>query len=88
MSIITDIFFGDIDMQDAFCNSKQYHKAMKDLIEADNALRGSLSDEQIVLLGAAKECNNRLNEIITAECFANGFRLGAKLMLEVLLSDE
>ncbi len=61
---------------------------MKEMIEADYKLRDALSDEQITLLNDAKEVNNRLTDIITAESFANGFRLGAKLMLEVLLSDE
>ena len=88
MSIITNIFFGEIDMQDAFCNSEQYHQAMKDLIEADDKLRDALSEEQITLLNDAKEVNNRLTEIITAESFVSGFRLDAKLMLEVLLADE
>ena len=88
MSIITDIFYGDTDMQDAFCKSDEYRQALKKLIDADNALRGSLSAEQNTLLDAAKECGNRLNEIITADSFANGFRFGARLMLEVLLSDE
>ena len=88
MGIITDIFYGDTDMQDAFCKSEEYRQALKNLIEADNALRKSLSANQIALLDAAKECGNRLNEIITANSFANGFRFGARLMLEVLLLDE
>ena len=88
MSIITDIFYGNIDMQDAFCKSDEYRQALKKLMDADDALRGSLSADQIVLLDAAKERNNRLTDIITAESFADGFCLGAKLMLEVLLSDE
>ena len=88
MSIITDIFYGDTDMQDAFCKSDEYRHALKKLIDADDALRKSLSAEQIALLDAAKECDNTLNEIIAADSFANGFRLGARLMLEVLISDE
>ena len=88
MSIISDIFYGDTDMQDAFCKSNEYRQALKKLIDADNALRGSLSAKQIALLDAAKECGNRLNEIITADSFANDFRFSARLMLEVLLSDE
>ena len=88
MSIIRDIFYGDTDMQDVFCKSDEYRQALKKLIDADNALRESLSADQIALLDAAKECNNRLNEIITADSFANGFRFGVRLMFEVLLSDE
>ena len=88
MSIIKDIYYGDTDMQDEFCKSEEYREALKKLIDADNSLRESLSADQIALLDAAKECNNRLNEIVTAESFANGFRLGVRLILEVLCSDE
>lgn len=88
MSIITDIFYGDTDMQDAYCKSEQYRTELKKLIDADEKLRAALTKEQLMLLNEAKEINNSLTNVIVEENFANGFRLGAKLMLEILLSDE
>ena len=84
MSIIKDIYYGEIDMQDSACASEQYKAALKALIEADNALREALTPEQVKLLDAAKERNTRLNDAANAEIFEQGFRLGAELMLELL----
>ena len=84
MSIIKDIYYGEIDMQDSACASEQYKTALKALIEADNALREALTPEQVKLLDAAKERNNRLNDAANAEIFEQGFRLGVALILEIL----
>ena len=45
MSIIKDIYYGEIDMQDSACASEQYKAALKALIDADNALREALTGE-------------------------------------------
>ena len=84
MSIIKDIYYGEIDMQDSACESEQYRIALKALVAADNALREALTPEQAKLLDAAKERNNRLNDAANAGIFEPGFRLGALLMLEIL----
>ena len=84
MSIIKDIYYGEIDMQDSACESTQYKAELKALIEADNALREALTGEQVKLLDAAIERNNRLNDAANAEIFEQGFRLGAALILEIL----
>ena len=84
MSIIKDLYYGEIDMQDAECDSTEYGLALKELIAADNALREALTPEQVILLDAAKERNNRLNDAANAEIFEQGFRLGAVLMLEIV----
>ena len=84
MSIIKDLYYGEIDMQDSACASEQYRAELKALVAADNALREALTPEQVKLLDAAKERNNRLNDATNAEIFEHGFRLGAALMLEIL----
>ena len=84
MSIIKDIYYGAIEMQDSACASEQYRTELKALVAADNALREALTPEQVRLLDTAKECNNRLNDTANAEIFEQGFRLGALLMLEIV----
>lgn len=88
MSIIKDIFYGQIEMQDSYCGRQQYRQALKDLIDADLKLRQALSDEQRDLLDEAKRRGNTLNDIIEYESFAEGFRLGVRIMLEVLCEDD
>ena len=84
MSIIKDLYYGEIDMQDSGCTSERYRTELKGLVAADNALREALTEEQVKLLDAAKERNNRLTDAANAEIFEQGFRLGAELMLEIL----
>ena len=84
MSIIKDLYYGEIDMQDCGCTSERYRTELKGLVAADNALREALTPEQVKLLDAAKERNNRLNDAAIAEIFEQGFRLGAELMLEII----
>ena len=84
MSIIKDLYYGEIDMQDSACASERYRTELKALVAADNALREALTPEQVKLLDAAKERNNRLNDAANAEIFEQGFRLGAALMLEIV----
>ena len=45
MSIIKDIYYGEIDMQNCACASEQYRAALKALVAADNALREALTGE-------------------------------------------
>ena len=42
-----------------------------------------MSEEQTALYDAVKECSNRLSDVIAAETFSAGFRLGARLMTEI-----
>ena len=88
MSIIRDIFYGQIEIQDTYCQRQQYRQALKDLIDADLKLQQALSDEQRDLLDEAKRRGNILNDIIEYESFAEGFRLGVRMMLEALCEDE
>ena len=71
-------------MQDSACASEQYRAELKALVAAENALREALTPEQVKLLDAAKERNNRLNDAANAEIFEQGFRLGAALLLEII----
>ena len=87
MNVIQDIFYGTLDMQDAVCDDPQYSSVLRELITADSKLRESLTGEQKKLLDSAKKCNNRLNDVTTVGIFAEGFRLGAVLMLEILFPE-
>ena len=61
MSIIRDMFYGEIEIQDSFCQRQEYQRALKKLIDADLSLRQMLSEEQKALLDKAKQCGNILN---------------------------
>ena len=70
MGIIEDLYYGNVDMQDAACDSKSYRAVLKELITADLKLREAMSEEQAALYDAVKECSNRLSDVIAAETFS------------------
>ena len=83
MGIIENLYYGNVDMQDTVCDSESYRAVLKELITADLKLREVMSEEQTALYDAVKECSNRLSDVIAAETFSAGFRLGARLMTEI-----
>ena len=88
MSIIEDMYYGNIDMQDSFCDNDKYRQALKALADADLKLRSSLNKEQIALLEQARLHSLALGDVSGVALFTEGFRLGAKLMLEILCPED
>lgn len=52
-------------------------------IETYSKLADTITDEQKSLLDSLVETLDSMTEIIAAEAFCDGFRLGAEMMLEV-----
>ena len=88
MGIIEDLYYGNVDMQDAVCDSESYRAVLKELIAADLSLREAMSEEQTALYDAVKDCSNRLSDVIAEETFSTGFRLGARLMTEIYGTEQ
>ena len=57
-------------------------KALAD--KNENLLRETLSDEQKELLDKLTECITDISSISERDMFINGFRLGVKLMIDVM----
>ena len=51
-------------------------------------LSANLTDEQKVTLEKYDDCINEMYGIIEREAFAYGFRLGGKLVLEILYGND
>ena len=53
----------------------------------EDLLRETLSDEQKELLDKLTECITDISSISDQDMFINGFRLGMKLMIDVMKDD-
>lgn len=67
-----------------FGNSPQYQASLKRLVEACNELEAGFSDAQKKEFGELLDMQAKTDEILLMSFFKEGFRLGAKIMLDVL----
>ena len=66
----------------------QYRRALDDAMKADDAFRETLSEEQRKLFEALLDSQRELSILTDCETFLYSFRLGAKIMMDVLVDGE
>jgi len=83
--IIDELFYGNITPSErTFTPDSVYAQALEQLTEAEDALREALDKEDREALEQLVDAQQTMDAIATREYFADGFRLGAKLMLDIL----
>ena len=84
MHILEDLWGGKVNLHEKGFPSEQYSRAMQQLANCGEKLMGVLNEEQNKLF--EEYVNDQLEVSIIADCasFIDGFRLGAKIMLDVL----
>ena len=80
-----DLYLGDIRPNERTfkCNS-QYANALAELVKAGDALTDDLTDEQKKLFEDYMAAHREINVLTDCETFCIAFKLGAKIMLDVL----
>lgn len=82
---LKDLWFGNILPCDQTRMADTEHQELrKKYSEYDKQLKGMLSQEANTLEEKKEEIASQLSTYFETEAFINGFRLGVKLMLEVL----
>ena len=85
MKIIEDLYFGRISPYEMNISATPEYQKLKTLADRnENLLRESLSDEQKELLDKLIESVTDISSISERDMFINGFRLGIKLMIDVM----
>ena len=84
MHILEDLWGGKVNLHEKGFPSEQYARAMQHLANCGEKLMGILNEEQNKLF--EEYVNDQLEVSIIADCasFIDGFKLGAKIMLDVL----
>lgn len=67
---------------------EQYRTKKEDAFQGYLALKKQLSEKQAEELEAMMESHLDILSLELEECFAEGFKLGAKLMCEVFMKEE
>ena len=85
MEILEDLQYGNLLPQE---KCAKFDDEMKELIgllnRNEEKLTATLSDEQKETFEKYKDCNREISEICERNAFLNGFRLGARIIIEVV----
>lgn len=84
MEILKEIWNGLSPKEKAFYEDAAYTEAMHRLTEKDALFRATLSQEQENLLNAIQNEEAALSNANRQYMFLYGFRMGARLMLEIM----
>ena len=85
MSTIQDLYYGRISPYEMSISTAPEYQKLKALADKnEDLLRESLSDEQKELLEKLIEFVTDISSISERDMFINGFRLGMKLMIDVM----
>ena len=85
MKIIEDLYYGRIAPYEMNISATTEYQKLKALADRnEDLLRESLSDEQKLLLDKLIESVTDISSISERDMFIAGFRLGVKLMIDVM----
>ena len=88
MNTIQDLYYGRISPYEMSISTASEYQKLKALADQnENLLRESLSDEQKELLEKLTECITDISSISERDMFIAGFRLGMRLMIDVMKDD-
>ena len=88
MNTIQDLYYGRISPYEMSISTTPEYQKLKALADKnEDLLREALSDEQKKLLDKLTECITDISSISERDMFITGFRLGMKLMID-LMKDE
>ena len=85
MLILEDLYVGDIRPNErSFKRNSQYAKALDEVVKAGDVLTDGLTNEQRELFEDYMTAQREVSVLTDCETFCRAFKLGAKIMLDVL----
>ena len=89
MSVLEDLWYGNISpCERDIKRSSDYADALERIVQIEADLHARLNDEEKEHLERFVDCLNEMCCISEREMFVRGFTLGAKLILEVMTSEN
>ena len=89
MSIIEDLWYGNISpCERDIKRSSEYADVLERIVQLEADLYARLNDEEKEILEKFVNCTNEMCCISERDMFVQGFMLGAKLIIEVMSSEN
>ncbi len=85
MRILEEFWYGNIEPTDYDADaSKEYKEALRLIARNEEKLRATMTDEQKELFSRYMDCVQEFQTMTGCLLFQNSFKLGARMMLEVM----
>jgi len=89
MQVLEDLYMGNIHPSErSFKKDSQYSRALNEVVKIGDALLGTLTEKQREQFEAYMTAQRKVNMLTDCETFIYAFRLGAKIMLDVLTEEQ
>ena len=89
MQVLEDLYLGVIRPNErGFKRNSQYAKALDELVKVGDALTDGLNEEQKTLFEDCMTAQREVAVLTDCETFCLAFKLGAKIMLDVLTDGQ
>lgn len=89
MSILEELWYGNVKPNENKLpsNSEQY-ELVGLIVEHEEVLFPILSEQAKEIYDKLRECRSELSSLVECEAFVSGFRLGARIIFEVMEADD
>ena len=85
MDILEDLYYGNLFLHEKCANLDDETKELLGLLNRnEEKLTATLTETQKEIFEKYKDCNQEISEIGERNTFLNGFRLGARIIIEVV----
>ena len=84
MRILEEFWYGNIEPTECDTSSKEYKKLLELICWNEEKLQATMTDEQKELFEKYADCVREYQTITDCLLFQNSFKLGARMMLEVM----
>ena len=89
MDTIKELFYGNVHpFERDIKKDSESDRLAKLILGHDAALKATMNESEIELFGKFKDAVTELNCLNECEGFISGFRLGVRLLVEALHTDE
>ena len=85
MKILEELWYGNVEPTEYDTSAcKEYKKLLEQICRSEEKLQATMGEEQKALFIQYTDCVNQYHAITDCMLFQNSFRMGARMMLEVL----
>ena len=83
VSILENIYYGNIDPHEHSISGGDKDELIENVVQLETELRAALTEQQKTLLEQFEKADAEISDKHELQAFTNGFRLAARLMMEV-----
>ena len=84
MRLLEEFWYGNIEPTEYDTSSKEYKKLLELICRNEDKLKATMTDGQKALFEKYTDCVREHQNITDCLIFQNSFKLGARMMLEVM----